>query len=122
MNAEPMSLTEAARLVGWEGSDVAVRRRLLRYLRSREGQTEASILVRVGTAWKVTESAMRTHCPELFPVQTEAETILRDTLEALHQRAEETEEELSELRADVASLRVAMRQLVTLVRDRVGLP
>lgn len=107
--SKPMSMGEAARLVGFTGKRSS--RRMLRYLRAREQVLTESILVpaSVGIRPKmyVTESRLRHLCPELFNRRDEGLAVLGEGLSLVNEQ--------------IATLRHRVRMLETkLIRAGIG--
>lgn len=107
--SKPMSMGEAARLVGFTGKHSAQRMR--RYLRAREQAQMETILVPSSNGVRpkvyVTESRLRHHCPELFNRRDEGLAVLGEGLGLVNEQ--------------MAALRHRVRMLETkLIRAGIG--
>jgi hypothetical protein len=93
--AQPISISHAAKLLGFKGCLRTAERRLRRYLLNRERITNETILLRVGTErlqrYLVTLPVLRQHCPELFDTRVEAEEQLREQFEDIEEKLHQLE-------------------------------
>ncbi|MBI2388656.1 MAG: hypothetical protein HYV09_03480 [Deltaproteobacteria bacterium] len=93
--ARPLTILQAAKLLGLPGSDGAAERRLRRYILRRERLTNETILVRRGSEksprYLVTIPVLRQHCAELFDTRAETEERLREQFEEIEDKLHELE-------------------------------
>lgn len=92
MSEQLMTLDQAALRLHWEGRGRA--RRLKRLLFARERQTKKRIMTRLGgekmTKYRVTLSALRRYCPELFKSKVhELQDNLKGFLKSIDERISE---------------------------------
>lgn len=107
--SKPMSMGEAAKLVGFTGNRPT--QRMLRYVRAREQALTTKILVPSSNGRKpkmyVTEATLRHHCPELFNRRDEGLAVLGEGLGLVNEQ--------------MAALRHRVRVLETkLIRAGIG--
>lgn len=93
--AAPISVSQAATLLGFKGNVRTIERRLRRYLHARERITNETIMLRVGTGarqrYLVSMALLRQHCPELFDTRAETEERLREQFEEIEEKLGELE-------------------------------
>lgn len=130
-----MSLADAQRALGWEGPGG---RRLRRYLVKREKKIGRRIMLRVGTpgkhrhgggAYRVTMSALRRWCPELFDAEVSMATF-REYVKGIDSRislivaehvAEHVEPRLDELWQRDETIQNNLNELAVRVNTLAGL-
>jgi hypothetical protein len=103
VNGGYLTLKQAALLLGMPTNRAAMRR-FSRLLRAKEASSGTKILVSLESGhFRVTESALREHCPELF---SKRDMVLR----AIEESRRETDEAIDELRVRVTRVERAMGQ------------
>lgn len=111
MTKHLVSLTQAAKLLGDTGPDAG--RRLRRFLRSRERDTGARLLVRVGMGerrptYRVSLVALRRSCPELFEQRHRDE--LAQVAKRVDRHITDVKEAVEDLGAEVGLVAQAIRR------------
>jgi hypothetical protein len=100
MRREPMTPRQAALIIGKPDTD-ASGAWMRRYIRRREERTGKTIATRLsyqgGERLMVTESSLRRHCPELFPVQGEAEILVRAMKAEIDKKLQELNDRIANL-------------------------
>jgi len=103
-----ITLAEAARAIGFPGTGRTPEIRLRRYLLRRERVLGITILVRFGTEasprYRLTLSALRAHCPELFDTRVELTELLREHVAEIEQKLERVELQNEALAEELARL------------------
>jgi len=119
LKTEPMTLLEAADLVGF-GDDgetkLARRKRLMRFLVAREKRDDVQIVER-GRPHRVTEAALRKHCPELFPQELELTRLVTERFEVLLERIERAEKKSEEALDEAGTCNAAIRRHILMHKE-----